>query len=86
MATRLQILARKRNWWNYKLKGMHLSIDYSCLTEDEIEKIENIKKLRNELISSFDTNSRLKGLNVPIKCWCGKPVSHVNLMFCTKHI
>ena len=92
-----QKLAQKRNYFKYVLHGIFKPIDLECLTEWELEEWATILDIKDDILSKFDNNSRVMGLNVPeFKCWCGKegkyPPSQEypemirrNMKFCKKH-
>jgi len=90
-----QELARKRNYFKFQLLGMLKPVDLAALTVDEISILEEIAILQKILIKNFDGNSRLRGLNVADKCWCGKvakytpigyPEFYLGTTVCKKHL
>ena len=83
--SKLQELARKRNWLKYMLFGSHVpsisSNPYTKLEEELINRInEDLKTLRE----NFNYQSRLLGLIVSNRCFCGKKTT-LNSDYCNKH-
>jgi hypothetical protein len=58
-----QLLAKKRNWLKFRLKGQVFYINKSILTIDEAQRLEEINNLIRDFIGDFDNNSKLLGLN-----------------------
>ena len=77
-------LAQKRNWFKYQLLGMIKPIDKECMSNKEKREWQQLIILRNQILKSFDSTSIEKGLNVPNKCWCNKPV-YKQLKTCKEH-
>jgi hypothetical protein len=61
--TAKQLLAKKRNWLKFRLKGQLFYIDKPILTIDEAQRLEQINNLIRDFIGDFDYNSKLLGLN-----------------------
>ena len=61
--TAKQLLAKKRNWLKFRLKGQLFYINKLILTIDEAQRLEQINNLIRDFIGDFDYNSKLLGLN-----------------------
>lgn len=89
-----QELAQKRNYFKYVLTGMAKPIDIEVLTGPEVFAWNQIKAHIKTALDEFDKNSKELGLNVPDKCWCGKPAKYEPIGYpdymsskvCKKHI
>ncbi len=73
MATRKQELARKRNFFKFRLLGINFcGTPVSVMTDDERTLIAQIESNLTILKAKFNDNSRKLGFNVKDRCWCGK--------------
>lgn len=96
--TAKQQLQKDRAYFKFVLHGLPKPLQYRSLTLEEKDAWETILTVRKELISSFNSRSRVLGLKVPeYRCWCGKegkyePVGYPEYFFenhtkvCKKHI
>lgn len=89
-----QKLQKDRAYFKYVLTGIPKPVGLNSLSEYEQEKWATILNIRDNLINTFDKESRLLGLNVPEhRCWCKKPakmqVDYYNngelVWVCNKH-
>lgn len=73
-----QKLQKGRAYFKYVLVGINKPIDLTTLSEYEQEEWATILNIKDNLLDTFDKESRLLGLNVPEhKCWCGKPAKYL---------
>lgn len=77
MESKKQKLARGRNWTKFKLAG--LQIPHGYLTKEEMVIADRIRGDLGLLIGMFDKGSLQLGLNVRVRCWCGKVIGRKRL-------
>lgn len=83
--------ASMRNWQKARLTGFTL-IDSDLFTESELQRLHQIRELRQSLLDSWDLNTTiLIGHSLPAyKCdWCGRRSNRQHLFeganYCNKH-
>ena len=85
-----QKLQKGRAFFKFVLTGLDKHIDISSLSEYEQEEWSTILNIKDNLLDTFDKESRLLGLNVPEhRCWCGKEAKFFignNRWSCKKHL
>lgn len=83
--SKLQEIARKRNWLKYRLFGTNVpSISNHLYTDQEKELIDRINQDLKTLKENFNHQSQFLGLTIHNRCFCGKKAI-LNSDYCNKH-
>lgn len=75
--SKLQILARKRNFAKFRLMGITTrEIREVASCEEERALIHDIDMALGKLKDNWEHNSKKLGLNPRVRCWCGKEAKY----------